>query len=134
MRILLWILLASVFVFSTVILLRTVSTLGIPQQALGYIYASLLVVSLALFPFVWNKVRDAGDQVLYGDFYEYNRSLRDLSAALTRLQGIEQINPVMVARLATVLNETATNQQQLAAPPARCIPNPSAFQKTTPAW
>src|SRR5256885_7259289 len=52
---------ASVFVFSTVILLRTVSTLGIPQQALGYIYASLLVVSLALFPFVWNKVRDAGE-------------------------------------------------------------------------
>ncbi|TMD60352.1 MAG: hypothetical protein E6I97_27990 [Chloroflexi bacterium] len=66
-------------------------------------------VELALFPFVWNKVRDAGDQVLYGDFYEYNRSLRDLSAALTRLQGIEQISAFMLPRLATLLNATETS-------------------------
>src|SRR6266571_1368642 len=134
MRILLWILLASVFVFSTVILLRTVSTLGIPQQALGYIYASLQVVSLALFPFVWNKVRDAGDQVLYGDFYEYNRSLRDLSAALTRLQGIEQISAFMLPRLAALLNATETSLLLRAAQPAGSLPNPGALQKTTAGW
>jgi signal transduction histidine kinase len=134
MRILLWILLASVFVFSTVILLRTVSTLGIPQQALGYIYASLLVVSLALFPFVWNKVRDAGDQVLYGDFYEYNRSLRDLSAALTRLQGIEQISAFMLPQLATLLNATETSLLLRAAHPAGSLPNPGMLQKTTAGW
>jgi signal transduction histidine kinase len=134
MRILLWILLASVFVFSTVILLRTVSTLGIPQQALDYIYASLLVVSLALFPFVWNKVRDAGDQVLYGDFYEYNRSLRDLSAALTQLQGIEQISAFMLPRLATLLNATETSLLLRATQPAGSLPSPGAPQKTTSGW
>jgi signal transduction histidine kinase len=106
MRILLWVLLASVFVFSVIIGLRFISTLGVPSDMLDYIYAGLLVVSLALFPLVWSKVRDVGDQVFYGDFYRYNQSLRDLSAALTRLQGIEQISSFMLPRLAALLNAT----------------------------
>ncbi len=134
MRILLWILLASVFVFSTLVFLRTISTLGIPQQTLDYVYAGLLVVSLALFPFVWNKVRDAGDQVLYGDFYEYNRSLRDLSAALTHLQGIEQISAFMLPRLAALLNATETSLLLRAAQPAGSLPSPGALRKTTAGW
>ncbi|HLI08170.1 MAG TPA: ATP-binding protein [Ktedonobacteraceae bacterium] len=108
MRILLWVLLASVFVFSAIIGLRFISTLGVSSDTLDYIYAGLLVVSLALFPLVWSKVRDVGDQVFYGDFYRYNQSLRDLSAALTRLQGIEQISAFMLPRLAALLNATET--------------------------
>jgi signal transduction histidine kinase len=118
MRILLWILLASVFVFSTIMLLRFTGTLGIPQETLDYVYAGLLVVSLALFPLVWSKVRDVGDQVFYGDFYRYNRSLHDLSAALTRLQGIEQISTFMLPRLAALLNATEADLLLRAVQPA----------------
>ena len=106
MRGLLWLLLASVFLFPSIILLRAIDGLHLPQASLDYVYAALLVVSLLLFPLLWSKVRDAGDQVFYKDFYEYNRSLRDLSAALTRLQGIEQISAFMLPRLATLLNAT----------------------------
>lgn len=108
MRGLLWLLLANVFLFPSIILLRTMNSLHIDQEALDYVYAGLLVVSLVLFPLLWNKVRDAGDQVFYQDFYEYNRSLRELSAALTRLQGIEQISTFMLPRLAGLLNATET--------------------------
>ena len=108
MRLLLWILLASVFVFSAIIGLRFISTFGVSADTLDYIYAGLLVMSLALFPLVWSKVRDVGDQVFYGDFYRYNHSLRDLSAALTRLQGVEQISTFMLPRLAVLLNATET--------------------------
>ena len=45
-----------------------------------------------------------GDQVLYHDFYQYNRSLRELSAALTRLQGLDQICSFVLPRLITLLN------------------------------
>lgn len=48
----------------------------------------------------------AGGQVFYQDFYEYNRSLRDPSAALTCLQGIEQISAFALPHLATLLNAT----------------------------
>jgi signal transduction histidine kinase len=106
MRVLLWILLSSVFVFGAIILLRTLLLAGLSQDKLNYIYALLLVCSLFLFPLVWSKVRDVGDQVLYGDFYEYNRSLRELSAALTRLQSFEQISTFMLPRLSTLLNAT----------------------------
>src|SRR5579885_2400640 len=131
MRVLLWLLLASVFLFPRIILMRAISSLHLQQETLDYIYAGMLVTSLALFPLLWSKVRDAGDQVFYQDFYEYNRSLRDLSAALTRLQGIEQISTFMLPRLATLLNATevclllravplageASRSGQLAAPP-----------------
>ncbi len=131
MRGLLWLLLASVFLFPSIILLRAIGGLHLPQEALDYVYAALLAVSLLLFPLLWSKVRDVGDQVFYQDFYEYNRSLRDLSAALTRLQGIEQISAFMLPSLATLLNATevclllravplageASRSGQLAAPP-----------------
>lgn len=132
MRVLLWILLASVFVFSTILLLRFIGTLGIPQEALDYAYAGLLVVSLALFPLVWSKVRDVGDQVFYGDFYQYNRSLHDLSAALTRLQGIEQISTFMLPRLAALLNATDTGLLLRAVPSA--VPNAAQRGETVPGW
>lgn len=108
MRGLLWLLLACVFLFPSIILMRYVASLHFPQETRDYIYAGLLVVSLLLFPRLWSKVRDAGDQVFYQDFYEYNRSLRDLSAALTHLQGMEQISSFMLPRLATLLNTTET--------------------------
>jgi len=102
---LLWLLLASLFIFPTIILLRSLESIGVVQgEPLNYIYVGILVFSLWLFPFVWQKVRDAGDQVLYHDFYQYNRSLRDLSAALTHLQGLDQICSFMLPRLTTLLN------------------------------
>lgn len=70
MRVLLWLLLASLFVFPIVILLRFVSanvTNGTEMRV--YIFAILLVLSLWLFPLVWSKVRDMGDSVFYRDFY-----------------------------------------------------------------
>jgi signal transduction histidine kinase len=132
MRVLLWILLASVCVFSAIMLLRFISTLGISQEALDYVYAGLLVVSLALFPLVWSKVRDVGDQVFYRDFYQYNRSLRDLSAALTRLQGIEQISTFMLPRLAALLNATETCLLLRAVQPT--VPNSGQHEETIPDW
>lgn len=106
MRGLLWLLLANVFLFPNIILLRTLHGMHVSQEALDYVYAGLLGVSLLCFPLLWSKIRDAGDQVFYQDFYEYNRSLRDLSAALTRLQGMEQITDFMLPRLAGLLNAT----------------------------
>jgi signal transduction histidine kinase len=132
MRILLWILLACVFVFSIITGLRFISTLGVSPGTLDYVYAGLLVASLALFPLVWSKVRDVGDQVFYGDFYRYNRSLRDLSAALTRLQGIEQISAFMLPRLATLLNATETALLLRAVQPA--IPTAGQRQEEMLNW
>ena len=104
-RVLLWLLLASLFVFPSIILLHSVKGIGIPQGEIrDYIFAGILAVSLLLFPLAWEKVRDAGDQVLYHDFYQYNRSLRELSAALTRLQGLDQICAFMLPRLTALLN------------------------------
>src|SRR5207253_3887888 len=114
--------------------LRFISTLGASPDTLDYVYAGLLVVSLALFPLVWSKVRDVGDQVFYGDFYRYNRSLRDLSAALTRLQGIEQISAFMLPRLATLLSATETSLLLRAAQLASSLPDPGMLQKTTAGW
>lgn len=132
MRILLWILLASLFVFSSVILLRALSRLHPTQIMLDYLYASLLVASLILFPLIWNKVRDTGDQVFYGDFYEYNRSLHDLSTALTHLQGIEQICAFILPRLATLLNATETGLLLRAT--QETMPNSGLNGKVSPNW
>ncbi len=108
-RALLWLLLASLFVFPSIILLHAGRNIGTPQGELrDYIFAGILVVSLSLFPLLWGKVRDLGDQVLYHDFYQYNRSLRELSAALTRLQGLDQICAFMLPRLTTLLNASDT--------------------------
>ena len=102
---LLWLLLASLFVFPSIILLHSVKDFGIPPgEVRDYIFAGIFVVSLLLFPLIWGKVRDIGDQVLYHDFYQYNRSLRELSAALTHLQGLDSISSFVLPQLATLLN------------------------------
>lgn len=106
MRALLWVLLACTFIFSAIMLLHAFSALPILRGAQDYVFAALLLVCLALFPRVWNKVRDVGDQVFYRDFYQYNRSLRDISAALVRLRGMKQISTFMLPRLAVLLNAT----------------------------
>ncbi len=104
-RILLWLLLASLFIFPSIILLHSVRNISVLQgEVRDYIFASILVVSLLLFPLLWGRVRDVGDQVLYHDFYQYNRSLRELSAALTRLQGLDSICAFMLPQLKTLLN------------------------------
>jgi signal transduction histidine kinase len=88
--------------------MRAISNLHLNQEMHDYVYTGTLLISLILFPLLWSKVRNVGDQVFYQDFYEYNRSLRELSAALTRLQGIEQISTFMLPRLAGLLNATET--------------------------
>ena len=108
MRGLLWLLLANVFLFPSIIAIRALGSLHLSREMLDYIYTGMLFISLILFPLLWSKVRNAGDQVFYQDFYEYNRSLSELSAALTRLQGIEQISTFMLPRLADLLNATET--------------------------
>ncbi len=108
-RALLWLLLASLFVFPSIILLHSTRGIGPLQGEIrDYIFAGILVVSLLLFPLIWGKVRDIGDHVLYHDFYQYNRSLRELSAALTRLQGLDQICSFVLPRLTTLLNASDT--------------------------
>ncbi len=134
MRVLLWLLLASVFLFPSIILMRAIGSLHLQQETLDYIYAGMLVTSLALFPLLWSKVRDAGDQVFYQDFYEYNRSLRDLSAALTRLQGIEQISTFMLPRLATLLNATEAGLLLRATPRVNSLPNSGKQKESSPGW
>lgn len=134
MRGLLWILLASAFVFPSLILLRFLASQHVPRETLDYIFAGLLVVSLGLFPLLWHKVRDVGDQVFYHDFYQYNRSLSELSAALTRLQGIEQISALMLPRLASLLNTTETALLLRAPHQIRTLPNSGSNQQSTANW
>ena len=105
MRVLLWILLASLFVFPGIILLHYLHSIGLLQgDSYDYLFAALLVGSLCLFPLVWNKVRDTGDLVFYRDFYQYNRSLRELSADLTRIQRLDELQSHVLPHLATLLN------------------------------
>ncbi len=106
MRVLMWLLLASFCVVPSLILLHSLEGTLINQEARDYIYAGLLILSLWLFPLAWSKVRDMGDQILYHDFYQYNRSLRDLSATLTRLQRLDEICTFVLPRLTTLLNAT----------------------------
>ncbi len=122
MRVFLWMLLASLFVFPIMILLRWTDnwTPSIQPEIHDYIYAGLLVFSLCLFPLVWNKVREVGDHVFYHDFYQYNRALQQLSTALTSLHGINQISDFLLPQLAQLLNATevalllrATSQDEI---------------------
>jgi signal transduction histidine kinase len=105
MRVLLWLLLASLFIFPTIILLRTLDQGGTPSEEMrNYLYTGLLLGSLWLFPQAWNKLRDVGDTFLYHDFYQYNRSLREISRELTQLRGLGQICIFLLPRLANMLN------------------------------
>ena len=107
MRVVLWLLLASVFVYPGVVGLRIIATtVPLTEHELLFLSAGLLLLSLWLFPLAWTRVRDMGDQVLYRDFYQYNRSLRELSTTLTRFQGLEQISAFALPRLAHLLNAT----------------------------
>jgi signal transduction histidine kinase len=107
MRVLLWIFLASLFIVTVLTIMYVtednLSNLGDKRY---FLYAILIGLSLWLFPLIWNKVRNIGDQVFYHDFYEYNRSLSDLSAELTRLRHLDQICMLMLPRLATLLHST----------------------------
>ncbi len=107
MRVLLWIFLSSLFIVSTVTILRTIES---SMPGLGetryFLYAIFIGLSLWLFPLIWNKIRNIGDQVFYHDFYEYNRSLRDLSSELTRLQHLDQICALILPRLVSLLHST----------------------------
>jgi signal transduction histidine kinase len=134
MRVLLWLLLASAFIFPCMILLRVLAELKVPRENLDYVFAGMLVASLGFFPVVWQKVREVGDQVFYQDFYEYNRSLRDFSAALTRLQGIEQISTFMLPRLAHLLNATETGLLLRASSTIYTLRNSGNSQKTPFQW
>ena len=134
MRGLLWLLLASAFIFPCLILLRILAEVKVPHEDLDYIFAGMLVASLGLFPLVWQKVRDVGDQVFYQDFYEYNRSLRDFSAALTRLQGIQQISAFMLPRLAHLLNATESGLLLRTNNPTYTLSNSGNSQKGQFQW
>ncbi len=105
MRVLLWLLLASLFIFPSVILLRVVN--GNETNIWSdFLYVALLVISLWLFPLLWNRLRDFGDSIFYHDFYQYNRALQQLSTALTNLRGLDQISNFLLPQLATLLNAT----------------------------
>ena len=109
MRVLLWIFLASLFIILAIVIFNILeSTIPDLGQRRYFFYALLMVLSLWLFPLIWNKVRNLGDQVFYHDFYEYNRSLGELSSELTRLQHLDQICTFILPRLATLLHSTGT--------------------------
>jgi two-component system sensor histidine kinase UhpB len=107
MRVLLWIFLTSLFIVTVLTIMHAIednlSNMGDKRY---FLYAILIGLSLWFFPLIWNKVRNIGDQVFYHDFYEYNRSLSDLSSELTRLQHLDQICTLMLPRLATLLHST----------------------------
>jgi signal transduction histidine kinase len=106
MRVVLWLLLASAFVLAGVVG-QIVLTKSLPQIEVASLFLPAWVgLCLWLFPMTWINVRDLGDQVLYRDFYQYNRSLRELSTTLTRLHGLEEISAFVLPRLAHLLNAT----------------------------
>jgi signal transduction histidine kinase len=109
MRVLLWIFLASLFIILAVFIFNIIES-NVPDlgEKRYFFYALLMGLSLWLFPLIWNKVRNLGDQVFYHDFYEYNRSLGELSSELTRLQHLDQICTFILPRLATLLHSTGT--------------------------
>ncbi|GHO70073.1 hypothetical protein KSC_089650 [Ktedonobacter sp. SOSP1-52] len=106
MRVLMWLMLACFFLVPTIMLIETIQNSIASQIVQDYCYAGLLIVNLCLFPQAWHAIRNLGDQVFYHDFYEYNRSLRELSAELTRLQHFDQICAFILPRLARLLNAT----------------------------
>ncbi len=106
MRVILWILLTSFFTVPTIIFIHNLESSIASREIRDYLIAGLILLSLWLFPPAWNRVRNIGDQVFYHDFYEYNRSLRELSAELTHLQHLDQICTFILPRLDTLLNST----------------------------
>ncbi|MBO0780259.1 MAG: GAF domain-containing protein [Ktedonobacteraceae bacterium] len=109
----LWFILASCFVASQIIASvlaidfgndNAEITPGSNHAEITLVCISWLFLSCWLFPLLWGKVRDIGDRMFYRDFYHYNRTLRDLSLALTRLRDLHQICAFTLPRLTTLLN------------------------------
>ncbi|GHP00463.1 hypothetical protein KSF_105100 [Reticulibacter mediterranei] len=105
MRVVLWLMLASLFVFPATVVFSVVSTsASLSEDQWFWLSVPIGLLSLWLFPLTWHRVRDLGDQVFYHDFYQYNHALCELSTALTRFQGIDQISAFVLPHLAHLLN------------------------------
>jgi signal transduction histidine kinase len=100
----LWFILASGFVASEI----TASVLAVRfadhHAEIMLVCVSWLFLSCWLFPLLWSKIRNIGDRMFYRDFYHYNRTLRDLSLALTQLHNLDQICAFLLPRLTKLLN------------------------------
>lgn len=103
-RCVLWFFLASCFGLVALIVSILVERFLPGSENVAFILVGCFIVSLWLFPLAWAKVRDIGDQMFYRDFYHYNRTLRDLSMALTHLHGLDQMCAFILPRLTTLLN------------------------------
>src|SRR5579883_1689850 len=130
---LLWILLASLFILPSILFLQTVDR-NMQPDIRDYAYAGLLILSLWLFPLVWNKVRDVGDRIFYGDFYQYNHSLREISTALTRLQGLDRSSAFLLPRLSQLLNVSDVVLLIRALSQDELLYNTDASSNTTRSW
>jgi signal transduction histidine kinase len=103
----LWFTLASAFVISEILISVLEMRIWFDRSEMALIYTGWLLLCLWLFPFVWSKVRAMGDRIFYRDFYHYNRTLQDLSMALTRLRSLDEICSFILPRLSTLLNASA---------------------------
>ncbi len=104
----LWFILAGAFVVSEILLSVLEMRVWFDRSEMALLYIGWLLLCLWLFPSVWNKARAMGDQIFYRDFYHYNRTLQDLSMALTRLRSLDEICSFLLPRLSTLLNASAT--------------------------
>jgi signal transduction histidine kinase len=77
---------------------------GNDHAEITLVCVSWLFLSCWLFPLLWGKMRNIVDRMFYRDFYHYNRTLRDLSLALTRLRDLHQICAFILPRLTELLN------------------------------
>lgn len=125
----LWLLLAGCFVVSEITLSILEVRFWAGSLEMTLLYLTWLFLSLWLFPLVWGKVRDIGDQMFYRDFYHYNRTLSDLSTALTHMHNLDEICSFLLPHLTTLLNatETALLVRQEA-------PQNSAYRNTYSDW
>lgn len=100
----LWFMLASAFVISEILLSVLEMRVWFDRSEMALLYIGWLLLCLWLFPFVWNKARAMGDHIFYRDFYHYNRTLQDLSMALTHLHSLDEICSFLLPQLSTLLN------------------------------
>lgn len=97
----LWFILASCFVVVEIAASVLAVKFDKPHAEITLVCISWLFLSCWLLPLLWNKIRDIGDRVFYRDFYQYNRTLRDMSLVLTRLRDLQQICAFLLPRLTT---------------------------------
>lgn len=108
MRVHLWCLLAFLFIVPTTALFSFLQGSDLSQMQRDYSLVGVLLIGFWLFPHAWLAIRNFGDQLLYQDFYEYNRSLRELSTELTRLQHFDQVSAFILPRLTKLLHARGT--------------------------